>query len=136
MGDLDGQQLLVIEGSHLHSEDVDIDSLLKDHVQNNQQPTTINTSTHINTHQHTATQTNTHQHNNDTTTITRTTTTTTQQQHRRLSQACPLLRVTCCEIDLSWQQVTGAAQRQKQRRLRSWWRPWPRPSTTQLHGDR
>ena len=32
------------------------------------------------------------------------------------------LCVTCCEMDLSWQPVTGAAQRRKQGRLRSWWR--------------
>ena len=36
---------------------------------------------------------------------------------------CPLfLCVTCCEMDLSWQPVTGAAQRRRGRRLRAVWR--------------
>ena len=34
----------------------------------------------------------------------------------------PFLRVTCCAMDLSGQPTSGAAQRRKQRRLRSWWR--------------
>ena len=43
--------------------------------------------------------------------------------NRRLSQVCPLfLCVTCCEMDLSWQPVTGAAQRRRGRRLRAAWR--------------
>ena len=50
----------------------------------------------------------------------KTTTTTT----RRLSQACPLflVRHLCCEMDPSWQPVTGAAQRRRGRRLRAAWR--------------
>ena len=36
-------------------------------------------------------------------------------------------------MDPSWQPVLSAAQRRKQRRLRSW---WPRFSTTVPHGDR
>ena len=38
------------------------------------------------------------------------------------SQACRSFCVTCCEMDLSGQPSSGAAQRRKQRRLRSWWR--------------
>ena len=42
---------------------------------------------------------------------------------RRLAQACPFfVFASPVTMDLSGQPATGAAQRRKQRRLRSWWR--------------
>ena len=85
------------------------------------------------TQQHTTTHTHTHTHNNNTQphhNHTQPHTTTHNQQHNKkttqqhnntqrcLSHACPLFHVrhSCCEMDLSWQPVTGAAQRRKGRR--------------------
>ena len=45
-----------------------------------------------------------------------------QQQQQASIPSVPLLCASPFLMDLSWQPVTGAAQRRKQRRLRSWWR--------------
>ena len=42
--------------------------------------------------------------------------------NRRLSQVCPLFLCVTCEMDPSWQPVTGAAQRRRGRQLRAAWR--------------
>ena len=48
--------------------------------------------------------------------------TTTHNNQAVYPQECSLFCVTCVTMDPSWQPRTGAAQRRKQRRLRSWWR--------------
>ena len=48
--------------------------------------------------------------------------TTTNNQQQASIPSVPSFCVTCCEMNTSWQPVTGAAQRRKQCRLRSRWR--------------
>ena len=76
-----------------------------------------------------------------TTTATTTTATTTGSDRLRVDVFCTLDRLFMAGT--GWQPVMGAAQRRRERRLRSWYRheqqtawPLPRIRTTQLHGDR
>ena len=96
------------------------------HTTHNTQHTTHNTQHTTHNTQHTThnTQHTTHNTQHTTHNTQHTTHNTQQQQQQGVFPKCAhcFLCVTCCEMDPSWQPVTGAAQRRRGRRLRAAWR--------------